>query len=145
MRKIKEGEMLSFTNYYKVLEHNDDQLKVVDLRSKDTVFITGETLIELLQSNDYYEKTVVVTKAQMVETLLSAGQSVFTVGFKKADGSDRVIIGCSPKAETHLGRTQVVDLEVIDKDPNDKTKGIRLIDNRTIEFLVLNKVRYNLK
>jgi len=145
MRKIKEGEILSFTNYYKVLEHNGDQLKVVDIRTKDTVFITGESLIELLQSNDYYEKTVVVTKAQMVDTLLSAGQSVFTVGFKKADGTDRVMVGCNPIAETHLGRTQVVDLEVIDKNPADKTRGIRLIDNRTIEFLVLDKIRYNLK
>jgi hypothetical protein len=145
MRKIKEGEMLSFTNYYKVLEHNVDQLKVVDLRSKVTVIISGESLIELLKSNDYYEKTVVVTKAEMVDALLGAGQTVFTVGFKKADGSDRVMIACNPKAETNLGRTQVVDLEVIDKDPADKTKGIRLIDNRTIEFLVLDKVRYNLK
>jgi len=145
MRKVKEGEFLSFTNYYKVLSHTNDELSVMDIRTKDNVIIRGESLINMMHSNDHYEQTIKVTKAQMVDMLLSAGNSVFTVGFKKADGSNRVMIACNPKAEIHLGRTQVIDLELIDKDAEDKTRGIRLIDNRTIEFLVLNNVNYSLK
>jgi hypothetical protein len=145
MRKFQEGEVLSFTNYFRVLQQNGDSLIVSEVKNSDKselINIDGKDLLNQLVSADQYEITVKVTKGQMVDKLLSAGDRVVTVNFTKQDGTIRVLKGTNPTPEVNLGRTQIIDLEVLEKNPQDPTRGIRLIDNRTINFVVLNNVLY---
>lgn len=144
MRKIEKGELLSFTNYFRVNEHDttNNTVTVQEIKTGELIKIQGDELLEQLVSADYYESTVKLTKAEMINKLLSAGDKVVTVNFTKQDGTIRTLQGINPIAEVNLGRTQIIDLQVIEKNPNDKTRGIRLVDNRTINFIVLDKVMY---
>jgi hypothetical protein len=145
MRKFQEGEMLSFTNYFKVVQQNSDSLIVSEVKNSnktELITIEGKDLLAQLVSADYYESTIKLTKAQMIDTLLAAGDKVVTVNFTKQDGTIRTLRGTNPIPEVNLGRTQIIDLEVLEKNPQDKTRGIRLVDNRAINFVVLENVMY---
>jgi hypothetical protein len=145
MRKFLEGEMLSFTNYFKVVQQNGNSLLLSEVKNSnksELITIEGKDILNQLVSADQYESTVKLTKAQMIDKLLSAGDKVVTVNFTKQDGTIRTLRGTNPTAEINLGRTQIIDLEVLEKNPQDKTRGIRLVDNRQLEWIVLENVMY---
>lgn len=135
---IKEGEFLSVTEYYKVVSKRKDSVLVVNQHGQE-IEITGLDLIESFNSAGQYVETKVVGKHEMISALHDAKDTVFTVNFVKANGEERTLIGHLKSIEAHLGRTNVVDLEV---PVGDKTLGLRQIDNRTINWLVLDNIKY---
>jgi len=137
-KKIVEGEYLSFTSYYKVKEKIHQGIIVTNQHGQD-ITITGVDLIETFASAGQFVETRKAGKHEMVEAIHNAKDTVFTVCFKKKDGSERILVGHLKSVEAHLGRTEVIDLE-IDKD--DKTRGIRLVDNRTLEWVIINNIKY---
>ena len=71
--------------------------------------------------------------------MLSAGDRAFTAKFTKADGAERVIVARLVDTENHMGRSNVIDLEVSTGTPT------RQIDHRTLEYVILNDVKYVVK
>lgn len=136
---IKKGEILSSTMYMEVLAKDGTSVKVRD-SNKNEFTVQGKGLIEkTMNSNSQYEKELKVNRTQAVEALLTAGDTVFTVEFTKADGSDRVLVGRLVDTENHMGRSNVEDLLTTD------THRLRQVDHRTIKSLILRGTKYTVK
>ena len=75
----------------------------------------------------------------MAELLINARNIPFTVCFEKQNGEERVLRGRLISHEALLGRSSVEDLDL---PAGDRT---RLVDHRTLKFLILNGVKYVLK
>jgi hypothetical protein len=70
--------------------------------------------------------------------LVEAGTLPFTAAFKRVDGTGRTLTGYLASHEDLLGRSMVRDLEA-------EGDGIRQVDYRTLEWLVLDGVKYIVK
>ena len=139
--KIVVGEKFSLISYFEAvsLDKSSNTLTVKD-QEGNVIDIIGKDLIEnRLNSDAQFFKTVEASKSEMAKLLESSNGKIFTVNFIKQSGEERILRGYYISNEPYLGRTKVCDLEV---DTNDKTKGIRLIDNRTIKFIVINDIKY---
>lgn len=134
---LKVGEFVSSTTYMKVLEVKKNEIYVEDMQNGMQFFIEGVKLIENLDSAAQYTETKKCSKHELVSALQNAKDKVFTVSFTKQNGEVRILTGHLISFDGMLGRTQVRDLEA-----EDKTKNIKLIDNRTIAWLVLNNVKH---
>lgn len=139
LKKLKVGEKISYTDYFTVNDITKDSISVLDKESR-AIYITGKKLIESkFYSNSQFNKTMKIGKNELAQKLLNTGDKIFTVCFTKANNEKRILIGHFHSAEPFLGRTNVIDLEVAS---TDKTKGHRLIDNRTIQWLVTDNIKY---
>lgn len=137
--QIKKGEILSSTLYMEVLNKDGNSVKVRD-SNKNEFTVQGKGLIEkTMNSNTQFDTEEKVSRTQAVEALLTAGDTVFTVEFTKADGTDRVLVGRLINTENHMGRSNVEDLLTTD------THKLRQVDHRTIKSLILRGVKYTVK
>lgn len=140
-RNVKAGDLMAFTYYTKVKTvRSADELIVTDLDggSKD-IRIQGDELIRNAFSADQHEEEVKVSKTQAAEILVNSPNRPLSVSFEKADGSERVLRGRLVGAEPLLGRSMVEDLDVADKN------RLRQVDHRTINWLVVDGVKYIVK
>jgi len=73
------------------------------------------------------------------EILVNAYHRPLTVCFVKNDGTERTLRGRLVKPEPLLGRSTVEDLDV--------TNGnrLRLVDHRTIKWIVVDGTKYTVK
>lgn len=172
---IQVGEYLSEVQYYKVLQKTDKQLTVVNVRgtkidvTSDVVeegmysasqyteekHVTRTELGKILEGAGDAIFTVCFHKKaktkEVTEQLLDlidnadlsdpkAFQKQLRTAVKEAlEGKQRVLIGHLLQSEPKMGRSQVRDLEA--PPPNN----IRLVDHRTLEWLILKNVKYSLK
>jgi len=137
--QIKDGEYLSMISYVKVQKVEADKIKVTNIKQKNEFYVQGRALVEeefssASQHDPAAEKKMTAT--ELAERFIHCGDSVFTVVFTKADGTERTLIGHFLHSEPLLGRSYVLDLEVNER---------RLVDHRTIRSLVTQNVRYVLK
>jgi hypothetical protein len=135
-KNIQKGEFLSCTEYYKVISKDANSIKVENQLGEELT-ITGPSYIESFQSAGQYHTTVKAAKHEMISHLHDAKDKVFTVCFEKADKSERILVGHLVSIEAHLGRTKVIDIEIPLGENN-----LRLIDNRTISWIVLDGIKY---
>jgi hypothetical protein len=146
--KVNKGDLMAFIYYGKV-EHvarpysnvaGEHTLKVKGLNGAPDGFnVIGDKLIVASASADQYHEEVKVTKTQAAELLVSAYNRPFTVCFVKQDNSERTLRGRLVQPEPLLGRSHVEDLDIT--EPNK----MRLVDHRTIKFLILEGVKYVVK
>lgn len=137
---LKEKEMISFTQYLKVVKINKKEESItVEDRNGNPIHIGGKDLIESMYSNSQYNETQKVGKHELAGVLQTAGDKIFTICFTKSDKTERILTGHFLGIEPNLGRTKVLDLNI---DPKDPTKGIRLVDNREIKWVVIDDTRY---
>lgn len=139
--KVQQDEILMFTYYTKVskIESNGSKLGVFDLDVNREMAIVGAELVASSLSADQFSDIEKVSKTEAAQLLVYSAGKPFTVCFKKSDGTPRTIRGRLVKHEALLGRSMVEDL---DKNPNDR---LRQIDHRTIEFIVVEGVKYIVK
>lgn len=78
----------------------------------------------------------------MVELLCDSPNRPLTVCFIKKDGSERVLRGKWIGQEKMMGRSFCEDLDITKTDKED---GMREVDHRSIQWLVVDGVRYVLK
>jgi hypothetical protein len=129
--QIKKGEVLSTTLYTTV------QKKTADGRSfaiKGPQFIEGS-----MNSSEQFTTTKKVSRTEVVEAFVNAGDSVFTVNFIKADGQERVLVGRLLNTENHMGRSNVEDLQTTDKNK------MRQVDHRTINWTIVRGIKWMTK
>lgn len=142
-KKVKSGDIMATINWVKVtkVEQDGSVLHADDLdnRKLTNIEIRGKDLVETCYSASQFSTEVKVTKTQAAELLISSHNRPLTVCFEKVDGTERVMIGRLASAEPLLGRSHVEDLEI--------TSGhrLRLVDHRTIKYLICEHTKYTVK
>jgi hypothetical protein len=163
---VKEGELLSEQQYYKVLSVNDGVAKVENARGMK-LDVGLDVIAEGMSSSDAYEETVTLNRTELVSVLKNAGSSVFTVKYTKAvdvkvlremfnnsgtnvksdasmkrllQGEERELRGRLMSNESVFGYISVEDLDVrfSDKDSH----SIRRVNESTIISIVLENTLY---
>lgn len=142
--KIETGDLMAFiywTRVRKITGNGSSQvLEVEDLdNGNDPIRIHSKELIEKSFSADQFYKEEKVNKTRAAEVLVHSVNRPFTVSFQKTDGEERVLRGRLVKPEPLLGRSMVEDLDV---------KGVnrlRQVDHRTINYLIVDGVKYTVK
>ena len=140
--KVKAGDLLAVIHYAKVktANHNGEELFIEDVDSPDKVIrVQGKELVVRALSADQFEEEVKVTKMQAAEVLIESHNKPFTVNFVKVDGSERTLRGRLIRPEPLLGRSMVEDL---DEPTSNK---LRQVDHRTINWLIVEGVKYVVK
>lgn len=169
--KLSIGDYLSETQYYQI--KNKDRGGIVVENERGFEMEIGKEIVEegLLSANQFSSEER-VSRTQIVEMLEEAKDRVFTVNFNKlpseksvlnclkgvavADlandkalkklakqlliGENRTLIGHLDRTEPKLGRSTVTDLEI----PIDQHRQ-RLVDHRTIQWLIIGGVKYLVK
>ena len=140
INKVQQGEMISFTQYVTVESVNKiDNSMIVTTRNGKRLVYNGNEGLEDCSSAIQFNETKKLGKNALAEILELAKDKVFTVNYKKLDGSLRTLTGRYLYKEPNLGRTAVVDLNIPSTDPS---KGIRQVDNREIISIILDNVKY---
>lgn len=140
--KVKSGDLMAFTYYTRIKStgNRGEMLVVEDLHSNmSQITITGKELVERSASADQYHEEEKVTKTHAAEILINSPNRPLTVCFDKADGSERILRGKLIKPEPLMGRSMCEDLETTDKN------RARLVDHRTIHWIIVDGVKYVVK
>lgn len=135
---IKSDHLMSLTHYVSVEHARPNALDVVDVDSGKSFRINGKELIKSMHSADIFSSTEKVSKTRAAELLTTAYGRPFTVAFEKQNGDTRVLRGRLIQPEPLMGRSMVEDL---DQDGNK----LRQIDHRTIKYIVIDDVKYEVK
>jgi hypothetical protein len=140
--RIKPGELMACVYYVKVKKVNDGgaSLQVQDLDGDQGEFVVrGAKLIGGSFSADQYQEEEKVTMTRAAEILIASYNRPLTVCFLKKRGEQRLLRGRLLQPEPLLGRSHVEDLDVSGKN------RIRLVDHRTIRFLIVDGVKYTVR
>lgn len=156
--KVKAGHVMAITHFVRVelvvpciASHPDQGVAEINVRNlgagPSSFLVQGGDLIRSMASADLFEAEERVTKTRAAELLVTAYNRPFTVCFSKRDGSEHVLRGRLVQPEPLLGRSMCEDLD-IDLEESAAPVGkrpsrLRLVDHRTIKWLVLDGVRYN--
>jgi len=139
--KVKAGDLMVFpyTGTVNRVGYGGQTLGIDGMDGTGGFSVTGAQLIENAYSADQFHEEVKVTKTKAAEILISAYNRPFTVCFDKQDGTERKLRGRLVEPEPLLGRSHVEDLDI-------KTgHKLRLVDHRTIKWLILEGVKYVVK
>ncbi len=167
--KIKKGDYLSRISYLKVEDVKKDYATVSN-EDGLTWQIDNSILQQECVSASEYSKEEEVNRTKLIEIFSNVGDKVFTVNFNKepkADdylkltrgegnkilsfaemkksfskvkGEERTLIGYMLNTENGFGRSNVIDLEI----PSDQHR-IRQVNHRSLNWLVLNGIKYIVK
>ena len=150
--ELKVGDILSETQYYKVVEiveksnglKTEKLVKVVNDRGFS--FYIGEAVVEEgIYTANQYSKEVQITRTELIQKFAHVGDTVFTVSFNKASGDERILIGYLVQVETGFGRSTVIDLQA-SKGSNPNHDGrLRQVDHRTLNWLIHKNVKHTVK
>jgi hypothetical protein len=134
---MKKGELCSVTDYVIVDRVMGDQVDVTNVDSGLEFKIQGRELLEELKSADSFNSSKKVTKTELAEKLVSCYNVAFTVRFEKTNGEERTLRGRLQSHEPLMGRSYVEDLDI----PKDQHR-LRLVDHRTLKYLIVDGVKY---
>lgn len=140
---IKQGDLMAFIYYAKVTDKEDGYLQRVSVNgvagAPPAFHVQGKELIENSFSADQFHRTEKLSKTAVAEILTTSYNRPFTVCFDKADGNERTLRGRLVQPEPLLGRSHVEDLDI--------TEGhnLRLVDHRTLKYLIVDGVKYVVK
>lgn len=183
--QLKEGDILSETQYYTVVEPSTDGYRsTAKLKNERGLLLeVGYSVIsDGMYVASQFRSQETVTRTRIVEIMMGAGDDVFTVNYNKKvkdtevfeqlkelypnngkiiskiefdaearkmskqvmKGEERTLVGklISPIAE--FGRFKVTDLEIALQEGQTDT-GARLVDQSTINSLILRGVKYIVK
>jgi len=120
--------------------------------------ITKTQLAEIFMANPRVAMTVCffkqVKEADITAEIIKAyeGSTIKTMeaAIKKAvkrglEGEERVMVGRHYGASDDFGRVHFIDMEVVKDGTKDYDTRMRLVDPRTLQYLIVNNIKYNLK
>lgn len=173
-RNLKVGEVLSETQYYKVQKIAGNQVQLTN-EAGESIVVNDGYVDNQLSSATQFESTEKITKTKLAEVFLANSRVAMTVMFhKKVDpkqvsenvagiykdlglgmtqsdfekkvkgvlnlkGEERVMTGRHYGTVDVNGRVSFVDMNIESGNPN------RLVDPRTINYIIVNNVKYQLK
>jgi hypothetical protein len=170
--KIETGEILAVTYYTKVKKKDGETLILEDLDRGTELSINGKDLIETMQSSSQYDTEEKVSLTRIVDILKHTKGSLFTVCYNKKvsendvnealssinkgkilsndeikrtvkeayKGEERILTGFLTFIESDFGRSHAIDLSI-----SPEKNRVRQIDHRTINWLIVNNVKYYTK
>lgn len=143
--KVKVGDIMAVLHFVKVdrVLLGGEQISVKPVLSGSTTdgfHINGKTLIQDCLSADYYKEEQQVTMTKAAEILVGSVNCPFSVCFEKQDGEERILRGLLVRPEPLLGRSLCRDLE-----KKEEKEQFRLVDHRTILWIVVGGVKYSVK
>lgn len=133
-------QIVSLTLYAEVQDQDINTVVVRDIESGDEYQLSGVGILSRLNSADTFSNIQQVSRTNMAEYLLEAGDKVFTVSFIKQDGTERVLRGRLISSEPLMGRAMVEDLDLANSITN-----IRQVDLRTLKYLIIGNTKYTVK
>ena len=137
--EIKKDDIMAFVYYTKVLKPGGNVLDVHNIDADMDFRVEGKQLIERGLSADQFAEEIKITKTRAAEILISSYNRPLTVCFEKLDGTEKVLRGRLIRPGPLLGRSMVEDLDVTSSHRQ------RLVDHRTIKFLIVEGVKYEVK
>jgi hypothetical protein len=139
---VTRNELLAFVYYATVddIGRGGKTLHMTDVDRGMEFKVEGQQLIESSLSADQFHTTKKTTKTKVAEMLVQAYNRPFTVCFTKTDGKERTLRGRLIQPEPLLGRSMVEDLDL-----ERTTHRMRQVDHRTIKFLILDGVKYEVR
>jgi hypothetical protein len=145
--KVTQGDLMLFSYWARVetvtpTQRGGHSLNLINVDDGTTFSVHGDTLINRSGSADQFETTSQLTKTELAEKLISLFRVPFTVCFETKDGEERVLRGRLIKPEPVLGRSLCEDLDI---NFNEGKKRLRLVDHRTIKYIIVNNKKYVLK
>lgn len=141
MGRINNNDLMAFVYYATVSNSGGDTLEVKNVDDGMDFNVRGQQLIERSFSADQFHEEVKTTKTVAAEILVSSFNRPLTVCFEKQSGEKRVLRGRLITPEPLLGRSMVEDLDLSHRDKH----RLRLVDHRTIEYLIVDGVKYVVK
>jgi hypothetical protein len=114
-------------------------VNVIDVDNDDEFRIVGSGLIDKLRSAAIFTKTEKVPLTQAASLVSSSFNMPVTVCFLKKDDSERVLVGRLSSSEPLLGRSYYEDLNCVEANK------LRLVDHRTLQWLIVNGTKYVVK
>lgn len=130
---MKKNDVIGVMRYYKVVGKEGDVVKLEDIYKGNLLVDNVDDLEDFISNPSTFDKTLKVPKSELLNILSNAGPLPFTIEFIKQNGDHRVLLGTFVGPEPHFGRSIVRDLEM---------KEIRQVDNRTVESLIINNIKY---
>ena len=182
-KNLKVGEVLSETQYYKVIKIKGNQ---VQLRTDDgsDIVVDAGYVDNCLTSSVQFDDTKKITRTEMAELFINSPRTALTVNFnrqvKEADvkkalhalyankggkilseadykkkvnaevkkaiqGEERTMVGRHYSKVDDFGRVSFVDMEAKRDESKSYDTRYRLVDPRTINWLVVDNVKYVVK
>lgn len=176
---LKEGDILSESQFYSVNKIKGDQIELKNDANDETIVVNKGYVETFLKSATQYSSEIKETKTELaerfkgcrnialevcfhkqvqekdvvVEITEAYGNSTpkeFETKLKKAvkkalQGEERVLIGKHNGAIDEFGRIHVTDMAIA----KDATKAYdvrqRLVDPRTIQWVIVDDVKYSIK
>lgn len=148
---VKTGDLMALVTFVKVTAKSGvanagslrrlapPKISVQTTDGSNAVFdVEGQELVEQMFSADRFTSTKEMTKTQLAEKLVSSYNVPFTVEFEKQNGELRKLRGVLLEPEPLLGRSKVRDFDA-------SVDGLRLVDHRTLQSIIVKGVRYTLK
>lgn len=167
--ELQVGDRLSETQYYEITKKDDERIWVKNERGYK--FNISKDIVEegMFAANQYDEEQK-VTRTELAEMLMSAGDTIFTVCFQKQLNAKNVFANfyeeykdSSSKSKAALqklmngamvGQERVLTgylvraepvmgrSQVIDLELDPSKHRLRLVDHRNIQWLIYKNVRY---
>lgn len=172
--KLKEGEVLSEIQFYTVKRAGSNELELKTDEGEE-VKVSKHYAEKFLVSADQFKKIEKITRTELAEKVMSSPRIAITVNFNKAikeadikkglhalypnkgkmishaefkknvnatlnlKGEERTMIGRHYGDVDGTGRLKFIDMKV--------TKGIRqrLVDPRTLNWAIIDNVKYQVK
>lgn len=132
-RDATKASLLSRVSYMSTVADSDQSLHVRNSKGNEWT-ISGKIVENECFCADTFDKTETFTsREELVQMLLHAGETVYTVFYESSDGSATKKRGYTIKTETVFGRTLMWSWD--DGAP-------RLVDHRTVSALILRNTKY---
>lgn len=144
--KVKEGDFMQVVYYVKVTgkSYNGDLLHVEDIDTGLKFDVSGGALVKRLKSADRFTEEVKASRTEVVKVLKESYNIPFTVCFdtapdkKTGEVKERVMRG-RLIGPAEFGRSNVEDIDVTG------VHSLRLVDHRTVKWLIVKGVKYTVK
>jgi hypothetical protein len=128
---------VSFT--FKVIakqqREDSEVFKCVDGEGNEFFIENSDIFAKYARNSSAFEKTVEESLGDVIYKMQHT-KGVFEVSFNKVDGENRVLRGYTLGPDEDFGYTLVHDLDA---------KGERNVNNRGIQYLILNNTKYIVK
>jgi len=150
MAKVKKGDYLSRISFMKV-EGGDTRIGGFSVTNEDGFgWNIASNIIKAECNSTQHTETIKTPKTGIAEILMNARDAIIKVCFEKADGTERTLTGYVIGAEVVLGRTIAIDIEKPKKlrkgkDGKDYDERQRLVDHRTLKWLIYKGVKYSVR
>lgn len=140
--RVHRGDLMAFTYYGTVKNvvaknRGETRLEIFDVDREEIFLVEGNSLIEASASADQFQETEILSRTKIAEILVTAFNRPFSVNFVKQNGEERTLRGRLVNSEHLMGRSMVEDLDV-DADSH----RLRQVDHRTINWLIVDGVKY---